>query len=370
MQPGVPLEGGLVSAVIRRALEMAAERGRSCAALRATAAAWRASLDAPGSSIAASAHLQAFLCAWSPVPDAAFEAWRLARSIGLAQWGSLGYGVMTAPHVLAALEFDARWQTLACTGVSAVLHLPGVLQLDVGAQGAGLGAVFWGFVLGCRQVLIEGAGGLASDWQRVGMPCEPDAHLHAALRSAGVPVQFGAATYHERFVPVGLLRPNPCSSPMLHGWVSHLAAVPVSSPSPQLHHSMAGHALPGGAVTDTRLLEALRGWIRADLDAGRQPTLESIEPRLRGVLGFGGLGVRQLQRRLAAQQTGFRELVAEVRQARALEHLRHSSRPLADIAAEAGYAELSSFHRAVRRWTGGTPMAYRMGYEPVSPEGA
>jgi hypothetical protein len=340
-----PLEIGFVSAVIRQAFEIATSRGRSCEGLLAAAQAWRNSLARPASQTGRSAHLQAFLSAWHPAPDAASEAWRLARRVGLAHWGSVGYGLMTAPSALAGLEFDLAWQSLACVGVSVMLHGRGTSELTAHADSHGLGPVFWAFVLGCRQVLLEGCGGRVSDWTQVALPCGPNAALAATWRDAGIPVRFGAAVYSECFDVSGLRRPNPCSSPSVHQLVAQETRT--------LLHPL--------QLANAKLLDAIRGFIRGDLDAGLPPTLTSVAPRLSGLGGFGSPGVRQLQRRLAAHQTGFRELVAEVRQVRALEHLRHSRRPVADIAAEAGYAELSSFHRAVRRWTGCTPLAYRLG---------
>ncbi|MES2091095.1 MAG: helix-turn-helix domain-containing protein [Pseudomonadota bacterium] len=47
--------------------------------------------------------------------------------------------------------------------------------------------------------------------------------------------------------------------------------------------------------------------------------------------------------------------------------MRLSNLPLPQIAAQAGYAEPSSFHRAVRRWTGMTPLQVRATYKNTPP---
>jgi AraC-like DNA-binding protein len=52
-------------------------------------------------------------------------------------------------------------------------------------------------------------------------------------------------------------------------------------------------------------------------------------------------------------------MVTMARRERALTQLRTTDLPMAQIAAEAGYAEKSSFYRAVRRWTGMTPQDIR-----------
>jgi AraC-like DNA-binding protein len=68
---------------------------------------------------------------------------------------------------------------------------------------------------------------------------------------------------------------------------------------------------------------------------------------------------RTLQRRLADEGVAFAALVDEVRRELALELVRDRARPLGEVAFLLGYAELSPFLRAFRRWTGKTPAAWR-----------
>jgi AraC-like DNA-binding protein len=41
--------------------------------------------------------------------------------------------------------------------------------------------------------------------------------------------------------------------------------------------------------------------------------------------------------------------------------LREGRVPIEELAARLGFSEPSAFHRAFRRWTGGTPGSYRPG---------
>ncbi|MDF3837783.1 AraC family transcriptional regulator [Cupriavidus basilensis] len=66
-----------------------------------------------------------------------------------------------------------------------------------------------------------------------------------------------------------------------------------------------------------------------------------------------------LRRRLMEEGGTYQQLKDEMRRDLAIEALSHSSRPLAEIAAELGFAEPGAFHRAFRRWTGLRPGAYR-----------
>lgn len=71
-----------------------------------------------------------------------------------------------------------------------------------------------------------------------------------------------------------------------------------------------------------------------------------------------GMSPSALQRALAAQGGSLRQLREVVRQGRALELLR-SGAPLLEVARGCGFAELSPFYRAFRRWYGDTPQRYR-----------
>lgn len=85
---------------------------------------------------------------------------------------------------------------------------------------------------------------------------------------------------------------------------------------------------------------------------GRPTNLEAIASQL-------GLGGRTLQRRLKAQGTSFAEVVDAVRRDRVVLLLRVSDASLDAIAAQTGFTDASSLHRAFVRWTGQTPGAWR-----------
>jgi AraC-like DNA-binding protein len=72
-----------------------------------------------------------------------------------------------------------------------------------------------------------------------------------------------------------------------------------------------------------------------------------------------GISERTLARRLAARGQTFQGLVDETRRALALQAVAQSRRPLADIAQFLGFAEVSTFYRAFRRWTGLPPARWR-----------
>jgi AraC-like DNA-binding protein len=86
--------------------------------------------------------------------------------------------------------------------------------------------------------------------------------------------------------------------------------------------------------------------------SGDEPTTARIAKAL-------GTSERTLQRRLSEAGHTFANLVDEARAATAKAHLRDPAISLAEIAFLLGFADQSAFTRAFRRWTGGTPGAFR-----------
>jgi AraC-like DNA-binding protein len=72
-----------------------------------------------------------------------------------------------------------------------------------------------------------------------------------------------------------------------------------------------------------------------------------------------GLSPRTLQRRLNAQGSSFKKLLAEVRNNIAQQYLRNTTVPLTRIAVLLGYSELAAFSRSFRREFGLSPTDWR-----------
>jgi AraC-like DNA-binding protein len=73
---------------------------------------------------------------------------------------------------------------------------------------------------------------------------------------------------------------------------------------------------------------------------------------------------RTLRRRLAEENTTFRELVEEVHRVLAEELLATGALLVEDVALRLGYAEATSFIAAFKRWTGTTPARYQRSVAP------
>jgi AraC-like DNA-binding protein len=66
-----------------------------------------------------------------------------------------------------------------------------------------------------------------------------------------------------------------------------------------------------------------------------------------------------LRRRLAAEGHSFQGLKDSVRRDAAIEELQRRDATLEQIAALLGFSEVSTFHRAFKKWTGLAPGDYR-----------
>jgi AraC-like DNA-binding protein len=113
------------------------------------------------------------------------------------------------------------------------------------------------------------------------------------------------------------------------------------------------------ASVSARLAEAAR----TALDRGDRPTRE----KLARVLGMSG---KTLARRLEAEHRRFRNVVDEVRRARACGLVADGRLDLSEVAARVGFADLAAFGKAFRRWFGTSPSAYRaLARRPATPAG-
>ena len=85
-----------------------------------------------------------------------------------------------------------------------------------------------------------------------------------------------------------------------------------------------------------------------------EPTLTSTAARLH-------MSPRTLQRRLREEGTSLSGALDHVRSSLAVHYLVDSDESIGEVAFVLGFSEVSTFHRAFKRWTGVTPASYRRG---------
>ena len=130
-------------------------------------------------------------------------------------------------------------------------------------------------------------------------------------------------------------------------------ALPIRTADPALLSVLdraASHTLETQPVVRS-FMEQVRATIEQQLGSGA-PSIEEVARAL-------ATSSRTLQRRLGEEGTSFRDVVENVRSDLARAYLGDLGLGLGDVAFRLGYAEVSAFLRAFKRWTGMTPSQFR-----------
>ncbi|MEH6472173.1 MAG: AraC family transcriptional regulator [Halopseudomonas sp.] len=114
---------------------------------------------------------------------------------------------------------------------------------------------------------------------------------------------------------------------------------------------------PAGLMTIADDEQSYRARIRRDLLHPLQEVLQL--PSFEGLAQGYSLSSQTLRRRLKAEGCSYPQLKDEIRQDLAIEKLRVSQLPVAEIARQLGFSESRAFTRAFRHWTGFSPSEYR-----------
>jgi AraC-like DNA-binding protein len=177
-------------------------------------------------------------------------------------------------------------------------------------------------LLGHRRALAE-----------IVLPFPRPAHAAVYDEVLGCPVTFGQDAAEA------VIRPDSLNAPPLQA--NPAAAALAEQQCAELAARMSGEG---------RATAAVRRQILAV--PGEFPSLAEIARRLH-------LSERGLRRRLAAEDTGYRHVMDEVRETLARAYLRDTGLQVEEIAERLGYSDAANFTHAFRRWTGSAPGRFR-----------
>lgn len=110
----------------------------------------------------------------------------------------------------------------------------------------------------------------------------------------------------------------------------------------------------GPGSTRARVERAIARALEAGPDSERLPSVRHVARAV-------GMSERTLRRRLTDERITFRVLLDQARRARASELLADARVSLTEVALAAGFADVSAFGHAWRRWFGAAPSAMRGG---------
>jgi AraC-like DNA-binding protein len=139
--------------------------------------------------------------------------------------------------------------------------------------------------------------------------------------------------------------------------------VPVRAALPHAAGALFGHLLdwltpPTRAATSTA--EQVAAELASDLERA-PPSIEQVARDL-------GLSTRTLHRRLACEGTSFQRVLDTVRRDAAIRCILDRERQLKTVASAIGFSDMRSFRRAFKRWTGVSPLQFRV--ERLRPQAA
>jgi AraC-like DNA-binding protein len=260
---------------------------------------------------------------------------RFGTRVGGAGFGLLGVATATSPSLAEAVRHLQRFESLTSTlgrvgmrregRVVTLAWRPSQPVAPAVVEGILAGWVSFGRYLLGEQV---GVRGIAFAHGRA-------AALSAYEQAIACPVRFGSDEASVSFA-ADLLDARP-----------RFADVAINSAiDTWLHRCTVGVAAPAGQFAARRVAQLLAALPLADVDEAR-------------VAVALGLQRRTLQRRLAAEGTGFRALLDAARAQQAIVTLMAAPPRLSQLGADVGLAEQSSLCRAFRRWTGLAPLALR-----------
>jgi AraC-like DNA-binding protein len=248
--------------------------------------------------------------------------------------GVLTYAILSAATVSDAIGIGARYMRLLndtvdfrleLDGNHALVTLEGHRPLPRAVLDYQASIVHTGFIraLGAAPVI---------EWW---FPfAEPPSLTEYALTFGEAGLRFGARCLGYRFDASYLSLPLPTADPALHTLVVRYADMLLAQ-------------LP----STREFSNQTRTIIMNELAFG-SPSIERIAKRLR-------VSARTLRRRLEDEGTTFSDLLNDTRHRLALQYVARDGLRMTDVALLLGFADVATFYRAFKRWTGTTPRDYR-----------
>jgi len=271
----------------------------------------------------------------SGYPDIGF---RVGSSMDLADIGALGHAVKAAPTVGQGLALWSRYLFVMAHG--------NVIRIDVGQDIAVVSWAYTELYLGLHEQDTEIAVSciartIAELSGRNVKPTQVEFQHPRPDHSQRMDEFFGCPLLYNRrgnrlIYPKGCLNlANPNSDPSLLRALDFYLAERIKVREDE----------------EEKLVEKVRHFIVNSLSEGT--------PEIGNIAATLGLSARTLQRRLAAHNIVFSDLVDAARYDIALEYVRDGEYSLTEIALMLGYSEQSAFSRAFRRWAKCSPQQAR-----------
>jgi AraC-like DNA-binding protein len=272
------------------------------------------------------------------LPDATDLPLRVGATMRCDDYGAFGLAWKTAPTLRHSLSRAQRYWTVLSSVAQFELRAEGsdvwYLLHRAGARRLGMRLSNEATLAATLTIMREVApGAVRAAEVHLRHPAPGDDRGHRAW--FGGPVRWGSDRDALRLAGELVDRPNRLGDAGLSAYLDA-----------QLDAAMSRLPPPEGGMADE---------VRRAVERG----LSDGVPALAQVAAGMGRSERSLQRALAADGLSYRDLVDAVRRDMVEGLLVGSDHALAEIAFLAGFSEQSALSRAVRRWTGLPPAAFR-----------
>lgn len=327
---------------VRLLADIARERALAVEPLLAAAAIDRTELDDPQAEISA---LQEWRFAGALVDRLAglpYLGLDIGRRYRFSTYGLWGYGLLSSHSAQAALALALRYLPLTYAFTRIRAETDGAYTRLVFEAPDGPPALCAFLVerdlAAAAQLMSELVG---ADFRLVRLRLRlppPAAPLPPPL--FGATPEYGAAASEIAFASALLLRPLPAADALTAALCEQLCAT---------------------------LLERRRVRTPVVIAVRRLLAESAVPPRLAALARTLRLSERGLKRRLQQEGTSYRQLLETHRRALAARALADGDSRLTDIAERLGFADLSSFSQAYKRWHGVAPSRSRAGSRAGAP---
>jgi len=262
---------------------------------------------------------------------------RMAQELAPGMFSALDYAVRNSATLGDAYACMTRYNRVLHSGVTVVLRVEGdeASLAHHQSRGATRHATEWAVATW----LVIGRQLVGRDWvpRRVEFEHPRPARVDAHERLFRAPLVFSAdrnAVVFDR----------------------ELLAAPVHQADPQLRQLLEQYALRKLAAlvpASTSVADRARSALMRAFASSGDFRLDTIADQL-------GVSARTLQRQIRQEgHVSYQQLVDATRRDLALRYLKESTISIGEAAFLLGFSEPSAFHRAFKRWTGGTPQQFR-----------
>ncbi len=259
------------------------------------------------------------------------------RPVPFGSFSSVARQLLHCATLGQALQLALRLYRLIAPGFPLRLHVvQGLARLEMRPQppdtdvALDAAAVYW--TLALARWLVDRPIPVHSAWMR--SPAQ-DSRYRERQPFFEVPARYGCASTGIAFDAAWLHRPLARAARSLAPFLAAL-------PAPLMRASAAPPAAAEQVCSQLQL-HAVEGF------AG---TLQSVAGRL-------GLSPRSLRRRLQQEGCSWHDLKDAMRREQALDWVGRTDLSLGEIGERLGFADVSTFHRAFKRWTGEPPGEFR-----------